>query len=359
MYCNEIFLGGNQYGFAAAAEYYFGKDLKDINIEEAALLAALPRSPTNYSPILNPERAKSRRNYAIDRMVAEGKITVAQGEQAKKTEIKLAPKQRPDELAPYFVEEIRQYLDKTYGRYKYLEGGLKVYSTLNVPMQNFSNAAVRQGLRDYDKRHGWRGPLRNLVTEGVKNFEMTELPDWKLPIRPNDVVPGIVISTSPGTASVRIGAYRAVLMARDVAWTGAKASPEQLLKPGDVALFQVRTINPAERKIEIMLDQIPKAQGALVSIEPQTGEIKALWADTTSTTANSTGPLRRCARRGLRSSPSSILRLWTAALSILKTRLSIRPPTLVEDTHREITTGSMKAESPSVTPLRIPAIFLR
>lgn len=275
MYCNEIFLGSGQYGFAAAAEYYFGKDLKDVNIEEAALLAALPRSPTNYSPILNPERAKLRRNYAIDRMVAEKKITAAQGEQAKKTEIALAPKQRPDELAPYFVEEIRQYLDKTYGRYKYLEGGLKVYSTLNVAMQTFSNSAVRHGLRDYDKRHGWRGVQRNLITDGVKNWETLELPDWKLPIRPNDVVPGIVISSSPGTASVRIGTYQAVLKPSDVAWTGAKATPDALLKPGDVALFQVRTINPAARTIEVMLDQIPKAQAALVSITPQTGEIKA------------------------------------------------------------------------------------
>lgn len=274
-YCNEIFLGSGQYGFAAAAEYYFGKDLKDVNIEEAALLAALPRSPTNYSPILNPSRAKDRRDYAIDRMVAEKKITAAQGEQAKKTEIKLAPKQRPDELAPYFVEEIRQYLDKTYGRYQYLEGGLKVYSTLNVAMQTFSNSAVRQGLRDYDKRHGWRGVQRNLIAEGVKNYETLELPDWKLPIRPNDTVPGIVISTSPGTASVRIGTYQAVLMPRDVAWTGAKASPDSLLKPGDVALFMVRSINPAERTIEVMLDQIPKAQAALVSIKPQTGEIQA------------------------------------------------------------------------------------
>jgi penicillin-binding protein 1A len=275
MYCNEIFLGGNQYGFAAAADYYFGKDLKDVNIEEAALLAALPRSPTNYSPILNPDRARSRRNYAIDRMVAEGKITVAQGEQAQMTEIKLAPKQRPDELAPYFVEEIRQYLDKTYGRYKYLEGGLKVYSTLNVAQQKFANSAVRQGLREYDKRHGWRGVSRNLIKEGVKHFETHELPDWKLPIRPNDVVPGIVLATSPGSATVRIGAYQAMLTPRDVAWTGANASPEKLLTVGDIALFQVRTINPAERKIEVMLDQTPKVQGALVAIEPQNGEIKA------------------------------------------------------------------------------------
>jgi penicillin-binding protein 1A len=275
MYCNEIFLGGGQYGFAAAAEYYFGKDLKDINIEEAALLAALPRSPTNYSPILNPERAKLRRNYAIDRMVAEGKITAAEGEAAKKTEIKLAAKQRPDDLAPYFVEEIRQYLDKTYGRSKYLEGGLKVYSTLNAPMQNFSNAAVRHGLREYDKRHGWRGVERNLIEQGVQNLETYELPDWKLPIRPNDTVPGIVLSTSPGAAVVKIGTYRAVLAPADVAWTGAKASPDMLLKTGDVALFQVRATDPKAKKIEVMLDQIPKVQGALVSIEPRNGEIKA------------------------------------------------------------------------------------
>jgi len=275
MYCNEIFLGGGQYGFAAAAEYYFGKDLKDVNIEEAALLAALPRSPTNYSAILNPERAKLRRNYAIDRMVAEGKITAMEGEQAKKTEIKLAPKQRPDDLAPYFVEEIRQYLDKTYGRSKYLEGGLKVYSTLNVPMQTFSNAAVRHGLREYDKRHGWRGVERNLLAEGIQNLETYELPDWKLPIRPNDTVPGIVLSTMPGSAIVRIGTYQAVLAPADVAWTGAKASPDMLLKKGDVALFQVRATDPKAKKIEVMLDQIPKVQGALVSIEPKNGEIKA------------------------------------------------------------------------------------
>jgi penicillin-binding protein 1A len=192
------------------------------------------------------------------------------------TEIKLAPKQRPDELAPYFVEEIRQYLDKTYGRSKYLEGGLKVYSTLNAQMQTFSNAAVRRGLREYDKRHGWRGVVRNLIADGVPNFEKYELPDWKLPIRPNDTVPGIVLSTSPGSAIVRIGSYQATLAPADVAWTGAKASPENLLKPGDVALFQVRTTNPKEKKIQVMLDQIPKVQGSLVAIEPQNGEIKAL-----------------------------------------------------------------------------------
>src|SRR5437667_10956685 len=143
LYCNLHFMGHGQYGFAAAPEYYFNKDLKDLNIEEAALLAALPRSPINYSPITHPERARMRRDYAIDRMVAEKKITVAQGELAKSHPIKLAEKQRSDELAPYFVEELRRYLEKKYGTYAVHEGGLQVYSTLNIEMHRAANAALR------------------------------------------------------------------------------------------------------------------------------------------------------------------------------------------------------------------------
>jgi penicillin-binding protein 1A len=100
MYCNLGYLGHGQYGFAAASEFYFGKNLKDLNIEEAALLAALPRSPKNYSPIHNPKNALLRRNYAIDRMVAQKVITAEQGEAAKKHPIQLVPQSRPVELAP-------------------------------------------------------------------------------------------------------------------------------------------------------------------------------------------------------------------------------------------------------------------
>src|SRR5438477_9520460 len=201
MYCNQHFMGHGQYGFAAAAEFYFGKDIKDLNIEEAALLAALPRSPINYSPLLHPERALMRRNYVIDRMVAEKKITVAQGEGAKSHPIKLVEKQRPDELAPYFVEELRRYLEKKYGTSAVHEGGLKVYSTLNVQAQKAANTATRAGTRDYDKRHGWRGADRNLLEQGVSNLEAVELPDWKLPIRTNDIVPGIVLDPAKNGAS--------------------------------------------------------------------------------------------------------------------------------------------------------------
>jgi penicillin-binding protein 1A len=244
MYCNLGYMGHGQYGFAAAASFYFDKSLKDLTIEEAALLAALPRSPKNYSPIMNPERAKARRDYAIDRMVAEKKITAAEGEKAKKTPINLPQKKRQDELAPYFVEEIRQYLEKTYSRYEVQESGIQVYSTLNVAMQKAANAAVRKGLREYDKRHGWRGVTRNLLAEGTKDLMKASLPDWQFPIQADDIVDGVVLAVSKNTATVKIGEYQTLLTPPDIAWTNAQ-SPEEILKPGDVALFLVRTLNPA------------------------------------------------------------------------------------------------------------------
>ena len=218
----------------------------------------------------------ARRNYAIDRMVAEGKITVAQGEEAKKTEIKLAPKQRPDELAPYFVEEIRQYLEKTYGRSKYLEGGLKVYSTLNVA--DAEVCQCRSASRDSaNTTSGTAGAALNETCRGRTSriSRPTNCRTGSFRSVPTTSFPELC-SRRPRAPPRRIGTYRALLTPRDIAWTGAKASPEKLLKPGDVALFQVRTINPADGKIEVMLEQNPKVQGALVAIEPQTGEIKAL-----------------------------------------------------------------------------------
>src|SRR5262249_56622857 len=217
-----------------------------------------------------------RRNYAIDRMVAEKKITVAQGEEAKSHPIKLAEKQRRDELAPYFVEELRRYLEKKYGTFAVHEGGLRVYSTLNVEAQKAANAAVRAGTREYDKRHGWRGAEKNLLSEGVQDLASYELKDWKLPIRTNDIVPGIVLdSDKNGSATLKIGNYEAQLMPQDIAWTKAKAASE-ILKPGDVALFQIRSMNAAERKVEVTLEQKPTVQGAFLAIQPQSGEIKAM-----------------------------------------------------------------------------------
>jgi penicillin-binding protein 1A len=274
MYCNLGYMGHGQYGFAAAADFYFDKELKELTIEEAALLAALPRSPRNYSPIFNPERARARRDYAIDRMVAEKKITVSDGEAAKKVEIKLAERQRQDELAPYFVEKIRQDLEEAYGPSAVWESGLRVYSTLNLEMQKAANTALRRWLREYDKRHGWRGVKRNVLAEGTTSISTVSLPDWGFGIKSGDIVEGVVLNVSKNTADVKIGAYQAVLTTQGMSWTRA-SSPQDILKPGDVALFLIRSINAADHKMTVSLEQKPAVQGALVAIDPSTGDIKA------------------------------------------------------------------------------------
>lgn len=275
LYCNLIPLGHGMYGFAAASEFYFGKNIKDLNIEEAAMLAALPRAPSNYSPLLKPERALMRRNYVVDRLVAENKITLARGEEAKKQPVKLPQRQRPDELAPYFVEELRRYLERTYGTYAVHESGLKVYSTLNVEAQKAANVAVRRGLLEYDKRHGWRGAERNLLDDGISDLAKVQLPEWKLPVRTNDTVPGVVLESSAQRATVRIAGFRAQIGPKDAEWTGARDLSE-ILKPGDVALFRVNALNPEETTIQASLEQAPRIQGALLAIESQTGEVKAM-----------------------------------------------------------------------------------
>jgi penicillin-binding protein 1A len=275
LYVNQIYLGHGMYGFAAATEYYFGKNVHDLTIEEAALLSALPRSPTNYSPIDNPDRALERRNYVIDRMAAEEKISFEDGDQAKQRPIQLNTPEQPDQLAPYFVEQLRQYLEDAYGTYAVHEGGLRVYSTLNSEMQRAAQESVRQGLREYDKRHGWRGSIRNLHDDGIDDLESHNLDEWKQPLQTGDIVPGIVLESGAGTATIRIREYRAEIGAAQIAWTG-QTSPGAILDEGDVATFQIQSIDPAEHTIVLALDQRPEVQGGLLAIDHATGEIKAM-----------------------------------------------------------------------------------
>ena len=275
LYCNQIYLGHGMYGFAAATEFYFGKNIQDLTIEEAAMLAALPRAPSNYSPITNPERALMRRNYVIDRMVAEGKLAVDEGEQAKQRPIGLNEERAPDQLAPYFVEELRQYLEETYGTFAVHEGGLRVYSTLNTEMQRAAKASLRAGLRTYDKRHGWRGAELNLTENGVDDLENYSLPEWTQPMRAGDIVRGIVLESGRRSALIRVGEYRDEIGSPEIAWTGRNA-PERLISRGDVGMFRVQSINPAEKAIELALEQTPEVQGALVAIDHRTGEVKAM-----------------------------------------------------------------------------------
>src|ERR1700682_2875251 len=166
MYANQVSLAHGNYGFAAAAEFYFGKQVNDLKLQEAALLAGMVNGP-KYSPLVNPEGALTRRNLVLQRMEDEGKITPTEEAAAKKTPLGLHIQYPRNDLAPYFFEEIRKYLESTYGTEAVHERGLRVYTTLNIAMQRSANQSIRDGLHGYERRHGWRGKLPNVVRDNL------------------------------------------------------------------------------------------------------------------------------------------------------------------------------------------------
>src|ERR1700746_943652 len=166
LYANQIFLGHGVYGFESAFEFYFSKPAKQLTLDEAALLAGLPKGPTIYSPITHPDRAQKRRNLVINAMLEDGKITAAQADTARSSPLELHLAHDPNSLAPNFVEEVRRYLEGKYGADQVHEGGLKVYTSLDVELQKAANQAVLDGLGAYERRHGWKGHLQNVVGGG-------------------------------------------------------------------------------------------------------------------------------------------------------------------------------------------------
>src|SRR6201982_3143304 len=177
LYANQIALGHGAFGFEAASEFYFSKPAKKLTLEEAALLAGLPKGPTVYSPINHPDRAQKRRNLVINAMLEDGKITAAQATEARGRPIQLNVQKDPNSLAPNFVEEIRRYLETKYGTDQVHEGGLRVYTTLDMDMQRAANHAVLDGLAAYERREKWRGNLVNVVLQG-QHVDKYEDPDW-------------------------------------------------------------------------------------------------------------------------------------------------------------------------------------
>src|ERR1700733_9156800 len=177
LYANQIALGHGTYGFEAASEFYFSKPAKQLTLEEAAMLAGLPKGPTVYSPINHPDRALKRRNLVLNAMLEDGKITATQAAAARSAPLDLHLAHDPNSLAPYFVEEIRRYLENKYGADQVHEGGLKVYTTLDVELQKAANQAVLDGLAAYERRHGWKGRLENVVAEGADLNKYLH-PDW-------------------------------------------------------------------------------------------------------------------------------------------------------------------------------------
>lgn len=271
LYANQIFLGHGVYGFEAASEYYFNKPARQLALEEAALLAGLPKAPANYSPIVHPDRAVKRRNLVINSMMEDGKITAEQATQARNRPLHLDVAHDPTLLAPFFVEEVRRYLETKYGSDQVHEGGLRVNTTLDVDLQRAANRAVLDGLAAYERRHGWTGHLDNVLAEGVTLNGYQHL-DWVDEPEVNGYLHALVTSVSQTSAAIKFGRFTASLSTADVSWTHHKF--RELFKPGDIVYVKIISLEGG--KARVTLEKDSGVQGALVAIENATGEIKAM-----------------------------------------------------------------------------------
>jgi penicillin-binding protein 1A len=272
LYANQIYLGQGVYGFEAGSQYYFSKHAKDLTLPEAALLAGLPKGPTEYSPVVNPDKAFRRRNMVINAMMEDGVITAAQANVARAAALGLHIQTPPNSVAPWFVEEVRRELERKLGSDEVHEAGLKVYTTLDLDLQQVANQAVLDQLAAYERRHGWRGHLLNVIAGGV-GIEGFRHPDWSAPAEPGGYVHALVTGVLPYQVTARVGNEQLLLVPEDWAWTGFKTA-EAFLKPGDIVYVHLR--QPEGNLLRGMLEEDSGVQGSLLAMDNATGDVLAM-----------------------------------------------------------------------------------
>jgi len=291
LYLNEIYLGFGSYGVAAAALNYFNKSLDELTIAEAAYLAALPKAPNNYHPIRRHDAAVGRRNWVIERMLEDGRISRAEADAARVEPLQARDRDETEVVeAQYFAEEIRRELARLYGEDSLYEGGLSVRTTLDPHLQEIANRVLRQGLIDYDRRHGWRGPLQEIaVGEGAAVLESLQAMERPIGIDPSWRL-SVVTATDAEKAEVLLadGSRGRIPMA-ELTWArkwieGQRIGyepkkPSDVLKAGDVVLVEAVNENgEGETYAEdsYALRQVPEVDGGLVALDPHTGRVLAM-----------------------------------------------------------------------------------
>ena len=282
-YLNQIYFGQGAYGVASAAQSYFGKDITQITLAESAFLAGLPKSPNRFSPFTAYERAKKRQVHVLTRMEEAGFITAVEREEAAAETLNF---HRPgsEHFAPYFVEYVRQLLMAEYGESMVYKGGLEVVTTLNLDMQKAAEAAFNAGVRELDKREGWRGPKRTI---DIATLQPPAASATEPLLKPGDLAEGIVLRVAKDNYVVQVGALAGRLMFDDMAWakrvlTGpdptvdfvANGNVKVALKPGDVIEVGVKKV--AKDGVQLTLEQTPIVEGGLIALDPTTGAIRAM-----------------------------------------------------------------------------------
>jgi len=273
LYLNEIYLGSGSYGVAAAALNYFDKSLDQLSLEEAAVLAALPKAPSNYDPLRQPAAAKTRRDWVIGRMLEDGHITAEEASAARDAPLAARRRQATElVVADYFAEEVRRDLIRRYGEDALYKGGLTVHASVDPRLQTLAEQALRRGLQDFDRRHGWRGPILRLGDGTVRG----RLPaDWPARLGAVPPPPGlgewqlaVVIQSGDGDGRIGFADGRTGrISAEQMRWLRRGSGPA----PGDV--IAVEAIGGGEAYAP---RQVPKVEGGLVVLDPHTGRVLAM-----------------------------------------------------------------------------------
>jgi penicillin-binding protein 1A len=291
MYMNYVFLGAGSYGFEAGSRTYFAKPLKELNLEEAALLAAIPKSP-EYSPTRNKDKAKERRDTVLSQMAKYGYITEAEAKAAQAKDIKLADtayyQSLPKSTAwDYPVEEVRKYLEDKYTT-RVAQGGLQVYTTINVEAQKLATKAVREGLRSYDRGRGWRSEYQNiLLDENEQPITDAKAIQAKLSTfkhadwygdeyEKGEFIKGLVtkVDSAKDETTIRFGRFGAIITAKEMGRSGKR--PKDELKVGYLAEFEVKESDEETQTLKVTLSQAPEVQASIISLNAKTGEVVAM-----------------------------------------------------------------------------------
>lgn len=274
LYANQIYLGQGVYGFEAGAKYYFGRHAKDLTLSQAATLAALPKGPSYYSPVLHPARALTRRNQVLDAMLEDGVITNSQAVAAKSAPLGLNVQPPSENVAPWFVAAVRDKLNRELGEQQVHQGGLRVSTTLDLNLQKAADAAIQDGLAAYERRQGWQGNLLNVIAAGGSMDEIQH-PDWGLPPLVGEYMHALVTSVTANQVIARIGKRQVSLGPADWSWTKYKQATA-FLKRGDIIYVHLRAVPGGDGMLQASLEQDSGAQAALLAIDNATGEILAM-----------------------------------------------------------------------------------
>ncbi len=289
LYLNHIYLGNGAYGVEAAAESYFNKRTEQLNLSEIALLAGLVKAPSRYSPVNNLPRAKERQNYVLTRMTELGFITQKQKEKALRTPLKIQPRGGAFfSKAPYFTELIRHQIERKYGKEKLYKEGLRIYTTLDLDLQIAAQKSIEVGLRELDKRQGFRGPIQTLTSDELRNLTKRKRGTLQ-PLSPNEIFEGVILSKDDAKKlyMVWVEDRKGLLPYSEMTWalqikpsthfkpTHVK-TPADLLKTGDVVHVKVKETAKKDQPLVLSLEQEPLVQGALICSDPKTGYVKAM-----------------------------------------------------------------------------------